>query len=310
MTQAANPGPPGSHAADYLKGCLLVVLAGGIWSLGAFCVRLSDGMDAWQYTFWRSLAVVAALWLFARWRDRRPPLQQVVDLRPVGWIAALAMTLTATTFIASVKITTLAETFLLASLAPLMAAALGWLILGERLGLVAVLAIVLGLAGVLVMIEGRLEGGNWAGRGLALVSALGFASYALCARRLGTHEINATLLVFGVLATLTGLAVILATGRPILTSAGNIALALLHGGVILAAGMLIYSHGAGYVPAVTLTVLAQTETVLAPLWGFLFFAEVPPAATIYGGALILGAVVLQAAQGRRSASDENEKVHR
>lgn len=278
----------------------MVVLAGAIWSLGAFCIRLSDGMNAWQYTFWRSLAVVAALWLFARYGDTRSPMRQVRDLPGIGWLGAAAMTLTATTFIAAVKITTLAETFFLASLAPLIAAALGWLLLRERLSLPSVLAIALGLAGVLVMIEGRLEGGNWAGRALAMTSACGFAAYALCARRIAPADINATLLVFGTFSALVGLAVLLITSTPLVASPRSIALAALHGGIILSAGMLIYSHGAAYVPAVTLTVLAQTETVLAPLWGYLFFAEHPPAATIAGGSVILVAVVLQAALGRRA----------
>jgi drug/metabolite transporter (DMT)-like permease len=306
VSNAAETSPLGLPAGSYLRGCMMVVLAGAIWSVGAFCLRLADGMDPWQYTFWRSLAVIAALWLVASRLDSRSPWQQMSDLRPVGWLAAVAMTLTATMFIAAVKITTLAETFFIASLAPLIAAGFGWLLLGERLSPASCAAIAVGLIGVLVMIEGRLEGGNWAGRALALISACGFAGYALCARRLMAREIHATLLLFGVLAALVGLAVILATGKTVLSAPRDIALAAMHGGVILSVGMLIYSRGAASVPAVTLTVLAQTETVLAPLWGFLFFAEHPPTAVLYGGALILAAVMLQGVLGNRAQSREKD----
>ena len=50
--------------------------------------------------------------------------------------------------------------------------------------------------------------------------------------------------------------------------------------------------------AVPLTMLVQTEAVLSPLWGFLFFTENPSQSAMLGGAIILTAVVLQALDSR------------
>jgi hypothetical protein len=49
------------------------------------------------------------------------------------------------------------------------------------------------------------------------------------------------------------------------------------------------------VPGVTLVMLAQAETVAAPIWTYLVFGETTTVPVIIGGALILIAVVMQAA---------------
>jgi DME family drug/metabolite transporter len=291
-------GPPGS---EHVKGSLIVILAGFVLSLGAFSVRLAPDAGPWQYTFWRALGFIAAMWVLSQLRDHRGPLAQLAQLRPIAWVGALMLALAATTFIAAIKVTTLAETFFLCSLAPLLSALLARPLLGERISGASLVAIAIALVGVLVMIEGRLDGGNWIGRSLAFLSALGFAGYSLAARGSLPRDLNATLLAFGILAAAVGLGMTVLLGEPIRPPAWDIAMALSHGAVTLSLGLALYAQGSRFVSAVTLTVLAQTEAVLAPLWGIVFFAERPSVATLLGGGVILVAVVLQAALGARSA---------
>ncbi len=284
----------------YLMGCLVVVLAGLVLSLGAFTVRLADAAGPWQYTTWRSLAFAGAMWIVTGLGDGRSRLAQLSQLRPIAWIGALMLALAATTFIAAIKVTTLAETFFLCSLAPLISAVLAKPILGERITATSLLAIVLGVVGVLVMIEGRLDGGNWIGRALALLSALGFAGYSLAARGSLPRDLNPTLLAFGIVAACIGFGMVLLLGEALAPPAWDIGMAAIHGAVVLSLGLFLYAQGSRYVSAVTLTVLAQTEAILAPLWGFLYFAERPSTGIIAGGGIILAAVVLQAVLGARS----------
>jgi drug/metabolite transporter (DMT)-like permease len=58
------------------------------------------------------------------------------------------------------------------------------------------------------------------------------------------------------------------------------------------------------VPAVGLVVLAQTETILSPIWAWLIIGEVPALTTLAGGALILSGVVLTAVAGARRATQD------
>jgi EamA domain-containing membrane protein RarD len=86
---------------------------------------------------------------------------------------------------------------------------------------------------------------------------------------------------------------------PLMPGPGNVALGLLHGGVVLALELVLFARGSRAVPAVTLVLLAQRETVTAPLWAYLVFGETTTLAVVAGAAAILAGVVLQAADGAR-----------
>jgi drug/metabolite transporter (DMT)-like permease len=64
-------------------------------------------------------------------------------------------------------------------------------------------------------------------------------------------------------------------------------------------GLVLFARGSRKVPGVTLAMLAQAETVAAPIWTYLVFAETTTVSVIAGGALILVAVMMQALGGAR-----------
>jgi len=78
---------------------------------------------------------------------------------------------------------------------------------------------------------------------------------------------------------------------------------LLHGGVFLATGLVLFARGSRVVPGVTLVMLAQAETVAAPIWTYLCFSETTTLAVIVGGALILMAVLMQASDQARHKAE-------
>ena len=62
--------------------------------------------------------------------------------------------------------------------------------------------------------------------------------------------------------------------------------------------MICYTLGARHLPAAALQLLALTELVLSPLWVWLVVNEVPTAATLAGGGMIMAATVVQASAAR------------
>jgi drug/metabolite transporter, DME family len=278
-------------------GCGLVILAGIILSLGVFCVRSATASHAWQYIFWRAIGFTAALLVISTMRGQRSALHQIAHLRPMAWIAACSMALSQVTFIYSIKAATFAEVFLICSLAPLMAAALAWPLLRERISWITGVAIALSIAGVYVMTGGELNTANAHGQFVALVAMLGFAGYTLCTRGSRSEDLDATLIAVGVLTIISSASAIHYSGLQFHAGMNETLIAVGHGAVLLAAGLFLFGQGSRYISAVTFTMLAQAEAVLAPIWGYLYFAEIPTQATLVGGGLILTAVILQALVG-------------
>lgn len=289
---------PGSAA--FWTGCGLVLLAGLVLSVGAFAIRGATESDALQYLFWRAVGFTAAMGMTAWLRDRRSPVSQVAGLGGFGWLAAIAMAVSQMTFVSSVKISTFAETFFLCSLAPLIAAVLARPLLGERMGLLGLIALGMGLAGVYSMTGGEaLRGELGTGGVLALVSALAFALYTLATRGSASGDRDAALIVVGVLTLAAAAAACHLRGLPLLASPTDAVIALLHGAFILSLGLFLFGQGSRTIPGVTFAMLAQAEAVISPIWGYFFFGENPTSGVLIGGALILTAVVLQSADGAR-----------
>ena len=56
-------------------------------------------------------------------------------------------------------------------------------------------------------------------------------------------------------------------------------------------GLTLLTLGTRHITALRSSLLHRLQTVLGPLWVWLAFAEVPPATTIVGGSIVLGATV-------------------
>jgi drug/metabolite transporter, DME family len=292
---------------SYLAGCALVVLAGLVLSLGIVCVRGAATSDAWQYLFWRALGFGIVLTIVAAYRHRINPVTQVRRLGGFGWLSVLAMVGSQICFIAAIKSGSTAEVFFLMSLAPLMAAVLARPLLGERIGMLGLFAIVVALAGVALMsglsvagdgLHSGLWEGNWVPRVLALGTALTFALYSIATRGARPEDLDAALVAVGAVTAIVCAIVVVSLDIAFTSTLRDAALGLLHGGVILAIGLVLFARGSRVVPGVTLVMLAQAETVAAPVWTYLIFNETTTLAVIAGGALILVAVVMQAMDGQ------------
>ena len=67
-------------------------------------------------------------------------------------------------------------------------------------------------------------------------------------------------------------------------------------------GLVFLIMGARLIPAAEVALITLLEVVLAPLWVWISISEKPAATTLIGGAIVVGAVLLQAT-GRDSPGD-------
>src|SRR5262245_25428207 len=156
MARAGARGSAMTRSADalpraYWTGCGLVIIGGLVLSLGILCLRAASASDAWQYLFWRGIGFGCALSFLAAWRHASSPLAQIRRLGGFAWVSVAALVASQVLFVAAIKSGSTAEVFFLMSLAPLMAAVLARPLLGERIGILGMLAIAVALGGVALM---------------------------------------------------------------------------------------------------------------------------------------------------------------
>jgi drug/metabolite transporter (DMT)-like permease len=186
----------------------------------------------------------------------------------------------------------LAEATTVHNTTPIWTALLALFLLREALGRGTVAALVLGLAGVLLV--ARPDAGglqlDTAGLVVALAGAV-FSSFAyVTVRRLAATE-HPLVIVF--YFPLIALPASLAWAIPQwVTPTPRDALVLLGIGVTTQIGQVCLTYGLAREPAARAMAVGYLQVVFAVLWGALAFSELPPLTTLAGAALIIGGTAL------------------
>jgi drug/metabolite transporter (DMT)-like permease len=279
------------------RGILLVASAGVLWSTLGLGVRLMEEATAWQIVFYRGLfqAVAITAWVLSRHRGR----VQEASSR-IGWagvVGAVALGVSYNAMIVALTLTSVATVAFILGATPLVTGLLGWLVLRERVQPTTFAAMGLALFGVVVMTLGQLGGGRGLGVLAAALAVLGYSVFTVALRKGRDVDMLPTIALSGALAALMSAAAIdsfAMTGR-------DLALSIYLGGVALAVGLAMFTAGSRYLTSAELPLVAMTESVLAPVWVWIVLGETVGPTTLLGGAIVLGAVLVQTLLARGGA---------
>lgn len=289
------------ETASNVRGAVLALLAMGLYATHDVVIKtLGASLPALQVLFFSSLLSFPLVMVIIM-RDPTPG-----TLRPAnpGWVALRTVVGVVSgmgSFFAFSQLP-LAQVYSILFSAPLLVTILSIPILGERVGLHRWAAVVIGLAGVLIVLRPgaqALELGHLA----ALLAALGSATTAVIIRKLGRSERPLVLLMWPMLGNFvaTGTALLL-DYRPM--DLGQLALTGVIAGLGLIAGfLLIMAYRAG--EAAIVAPMQYSQILWAIAYGWIFFGEGLDGPTLLGAAVIIGSgiyIVWREGRGGNSAN--------
>lgn len=266
-------------------GLVLVLVASVLWSTAGLFVRLID-LDLWTMQAWRALFGALSLFLIVALEHGRRSPQAVRGMGRLGLIAVPLSAVSMISYVAALKLTTVANVLIVYATVPFLAAAIALVWLGERIGRRTVTAGAIALLGIGIMTSGATRPADLAGGFLAFLMTLTFAVLLVMARR---HPTLAMAPVNGTAAILCALACwpLAADGLP---APGDLAMLALFGVTTTGLAYLLFLTGGRHVPSSEAGLLGLLDVVLGPLWVWLAFGEEPGRAAILGGTLVLGAL--------------------
>ena len=138
-------------------------------------------------------------------------------------------------------------------------------------------------------------GALWLGNLIALLTPISFAVLVVAVRKRTDRDMTPMLPIAGLIASLVALPMV----GSFTLSAHDLLLSCLLGAAQIGLGFILITLGARGVPAAQVPLLTLTETVLAPIWVWLAFAEAPAARALRGGLVVLGAVLAESIAGIR-----------
>jgi drug/metabolite transporter (DMT)-like permease len=217
---------------------------------------------------------------------------------PIVAVVALLYALSALTFIAAVYNTATANLVFILAFNTMFAALLSWLFLKERPGRATLIAMAAMLVGVLIIVRDGISSGHLFGDLMALSSAFCIA-LAIVITRASGKNMGFTPLVSVVLPFVVAAMMVGQNGYHVAVPWWIV----LDGFVIMPLSFFCLASGPRYLSAPEVAMFYLLETVLAPVWVWMIFAEVPSSQSMIGGTILIVSLIAhslwQLHQGRK-----------
>jgi drug/metabolite transporter (DMT)-like permease len=284
-------------------GLALMFTAPVLWSTAGVVTRHVERATAFELVFWRSFFafLFVALALLAM---RRNPLR-------MGWPGLLSSALWGvmfTAFMIALSLTSTANALVVMSISPLLTTILASLVLRDPVQLstwFAAGAAALGIAWMLGSDLNAHTARDLSGMLIALAIPIAAAINVVTLRAVAAAlDLRPAVMLGGAISCLVALPLAV----PLQATPKDIGLLAFLGifQLGLPCMLLVLASRVLYAPEIAL--LGLLEVVLGPLWAWLGAGEVPARATVAGGAIVLGALIVNelATPAPRSEPDEDD----
>ncbi|MHA6685269.1 DMT family transporter [Mesorhizobium sp. A556] len=279
---------PFDRNAERTLGTILVASSAAVFGLAGVLTK-SIHADPLAIVCWRGPVGALFITAYVLWRRRRSGTRSSLRLGWRGWLLAVEGALASIAFIAAFKLTFVANVAIIYATAPFVAALLAFMLSGEAVRLQTLVAAAVSLCGVSIMVWSGFGTGSLAGDGLAFLMTVGSALYMIMVRAFRDTPVVWAGAVSAFLLFCLGWFVT----DPLAVSARD-AVLLVAFGVSFALASILWTEGARLIPAAEAGLLGAAEVPCAILFAFLFLAEIPPAASMAGGGIVLAAVFVHA----------------
>ena len=274
--------------SQHRTGIALIVAAAVAWSTAPFFIRLLP-FDSWTILFWRGLfggGLIAAVLVVTQ---GRAGLRDLTGMGTSGWLVASLSTLGMVCFIPALQLTSVSNVAIIIATGPFVTAALARVWLREATRLRTMLASGVALCGVAIIVGDARVGSDILGIGLACFMTLAIAAMTVAVRRHKNTPMVAAAAWSNVQVSIVsilfahGIASVAATDLFVLAMFGFFQVAL---------GLTLFVLGSRLLPSGQAALIATLETPLMPFWVWLAFGEAPTSRALAGGALVMGAVIV------------------
>jgi drug/metabolite transporter (DMT)-like permease len=265
-----------------------VALAALAWSSAGVLQRELSVGTATQVAG-RALFAVPALLAFVAFSKRGGGIRAFVSIGRAELAVAAFTAVASASFIVALNHTTVANVLFMQAVAPIAAALIAWVGLGESVSRRTGVAMAVALGGVGLMVGGP-GGAHGLGLGLSVLMTLCFALSVVVTR----HRRDISMAPALCLSQVLVLAVVGPFAHPATVGTNDLLLMVVLGVGQMGFGLAFLAMGARLIPAAEVALITLLEIALGPLWVWLALSERPSTTTLLGGAVVVAAVVLQA----------------
>ena len=272
-----------------IPGPILIFLGACCLSFGGLIVKSFEGATLWQILFWRSIFFSTVVLIFLLITHKKNIFNSFYKSGFPGLIGGLILSLGYCGYVFAMYNTTVANTNFIIQTQTIFLALFGYIFLKEKISKLTLFSIILAFIGIILMVGNSLSPGQTSGNIAAFIMPISFATLILIVRKFPDIDMIPLQFVAGIGAIIIGYLF----STKIIISSHDIFLGFLAGFFQVGLGFIFITIGARSTPSALVGIIMLTEAVLGPLWAWLFANENPPLVVLYGGVIIISAVMLQ-----------------
>lgn len=280
---------------------LFVVLGAIFMSTGVVYLRFVESAEGFQILFYRSLSLCPTILVIVCLRRGCGPLQIVRSLDRSDLVVGMLLSCAFTGFVFAILNTSVASALFILTASPVIAASVAWMWIRERPHPITWVAMAIACGGMLFMVGGGIATGRTFGNICALVAAASFAVMLVYARRCRKTDILGGTFVAGLLAAVYGALFSLSVGPGMAIPFHDLVVILAMGLFAIGLGIGFLTLGTPHIPAAEVSILVLIESILGPIWVWLFGFEGITGPELVGGGTVLFAVLLLSAVAARTS---------
>ncbi len=275
------------------KSAISIILLGGTFmSFVGLYMRLLTQADGFQILFYRSLSLCVIVAVISCLRRRIMPATFLKCLDYDDFKMGLALALAFTCYVFAMLFTSVASTLFILSATPFLAAVIGLVWIDEKPKRITWVAMIFAAFGIYLMVQEGYQLKQSFGNIMALLSATFFALMLVSARKSGKQDVLGGTFLGGTFCILIGALATIVTGAGFVLISRDLIIILIMGAFGIGIGIAFVTWGASYVPAAEVSLLVLIESVLGPIWPWIFLGEAMSVTEVIGGLTILSSVVL------------------
>ena len=271
-----------------------ILLGGFFMSFVGLMMKMIIDASGFQILFFRSMSLSLVVIIFACIITKSNPKTFMKRLDRFDLLMGIFLSLAFATYVFSMLYTSVASTLLILGITPFLAAIIAWYYLKEKPKLIVWITMIVATAGVFLMVSDGLVFGKTFGNILAFFSALLFAMTLVVARYSKKENVLGGTFLGGAFACLIGLIASLLLNHGLLISSYDMSLSLFMGAFTIGLGITLVTTGTPFVPAAEVSLLVLIESVLGPIWVWIFLSEAMTTFELVGGILIFAALIILA----------------
>ena len=272
-----------------IPGPILIFMGALSLSFGGLIVKSFEGANLWQILFWRSLFFSLTVLTFLIISYRKKTFYVFYESGLPGFFGGIVLSFGFCGYVFAMYNTTVANTNFIISLQILFLAVFGYFFLKEKISAITLTSIILAISGVFLMVGNSLTPGELSGNLAAFTMPITFAILIVIVRKFPTVDMIPAQFVAGISSCIIGFLL----SNKLMISSHDIFLGFLAGFFQVGFGFIFITIGARSTPSAMVGIIMLSESVLGPIWAFLFVSERPSTFGLLGGAIILFAVLIQ-----------------